>query len=204
MTKNKPIVRAENSQPLPHRRSIRLKGYDYSQTGTYFVTVCTHNKEYLFGDIVNGEICLNKYGRTIETEWLATPNLRDNVKLDTFIVMPNHFHGIILITRRGVSQYAPTFRSPSQTVGAVVRGFKSAVTKQINKMHGALSMPVWQRNYYEHIVRNEDKLNHIREYILNNPLQWQFDRENTERIPSKTYDDQWGRLEETIYGKAKK
>jgi len=96
--------------------------------------------------------------------------------------MPNHFHAILFIIRRGVLQYAPTnkFRSPSQTIGSIVRGFKSAVTKRTNKLRNSPSTPVWQRNYYEHVVRNENELNQIREYIQNNPLKWELDRENPE------------------------
>ncbi|HHT9154445.1 MAG TPA: transposase, partial [Candidatus Tripitaka sp. YC43] len=105
---------------------------------------------------------------------------------------------------RGVLQYAPTtsvFRSPSQSVGAIVRGFKSCVAKHINVIRGMAGKPVWQRNYYEHVIRNEDELNRIREYIINNPLQWQFDRENPMHTVDKIYDKQWGPIEEIIYGK---
>ena len=126
-------------------------------------------------------------------EWINTGTLRPNIELDTYVVMPNHFHGILVINdcadtiqRRGVSQYAPTnaFRSPSQTVGAIIRGFKSAVSKQINHLRDKPGQSVWQRNYYEHIVRNEKELNSIREYIINNPMQWDLDENNPKNIKS--------------------
>ena len=196
-----------------HRRSIRVKGYDYTQPGAYFITICTHTMKSIFGRVVNGEMQLNECGIIVKNEWLKTGELRANAVLDEYIIMPNHFHGIVIITDdgRGVLQYAPTnnaFRSPSHTIGAIVRGFKSAVTKRINIIIGMSGMPVWQRNYYEHIIRNEKELNLIREYIINNPLQWQFDRENPERVlvganGRSPYDKQWGHFEEVIYGKTK-
>jgi REP element-mobilizing transposase RayT len=161
-----------------HRRSIRLKGYDYSQAGAYFITICTHNREYLFGEIVDDEMVLNDAGKIVRDEWLKTEKLRSNIKCDGFIVMPNHFHGILVITesRRGVLQYAPTtLQSPSQTIGAIVRGFKSTVTKQINQLRQTPGQKLWHRNYYEHIIRNENDYYRIYEYIENNPLKWEFD-----------------------------
>jgi len=136
----------------------------------------------MLGNVVNGEMRANKFERIIETEWLKTPQIRSSVELDEYVVMPNHFHAILFVTRRGVSQYAPTnkFRSPSQTIGSIIRGFKSAVTKRTNKLRNSPSTPVWQRNYYERVVRNENELNRIREYIQNNPLKWELDRENPE------------------------
>ncbi|MBI5187280.1 MAG: hypothetical protein HZA01_16360 [Nitrospinae bacterium] len=122
-----------------HRRSIRLKEYDYARNGAYFVTICAHNHQCLFGEIVNGEMQLGDFGQIVHAEWLQTAKLRSNVVLDVFVVMPNHFHAIFIINDgRGVLPYAPAsapapanFRSPSQTVGAIVRGFKSAATKKI-------------------------------------------------------------------------
>lgn len=170
-----------------HRRSIRLKEYDYARNGAYFVTICAYNHQCLFGEIVNGEIQLKEFGQIVYDEWLQTAKLRSNVVLDVFIVMPNHFHAIFIINDngRGVLPYAPapaTFRSPSQTVGAIVRGFKSAATKKINEMRNTPGLEVWQRNYYEHIIRNENKRNLIRQYIVNNPLKWGFDRENPANV----------------------
>jgi len=180
---------------IHHRRSIRLKGYDYSQPGAYFITLCTHNRECLFGNIVDGEMVLNEYGILVKNEWLRTSEIRPNVIVDEFIIMPNHLHGIFIInddgcgaTCRGVSPYAPKpapyintpntniFKSPSKTIGAIIRGFKSITTKQINQLRNTHNKSVWQRNYYEHIVRNESSLNKIRKYITNNPMKWEMDK----------------------------
>jgi REP element-mobilizing transposase RayT len=107
----------------------------------------------------------------VENEWEHTEMIRPNVQIDTFMVMPNHLHGIFIV---GAIHESPlqTFHSPSQTIGAIVRGFKSATTKQINQMRKMIGFPIWQRNYYEHIIRNDDELNRIREYIINNPINW--------------------------------
>jgi REP element-mobilizing transposase RayT len=165
------------------RKSIRLKHYDYSQDGAYFVTICRQGRKCLFGEIENGHMQLNECGRIVESEWLKTPALRFSVKLDEYIVMPNHFHAILNIVNggRGVLQYAPTsqpFHSPSQTIGAIVRGFKSAVTKQINVLRNTPGIAVWQRNYYERVIRNENELFETRKYIQENPLKWDSDPEN--------------------------
>jgi putative transposase len=165
-----------------HRKSIRLKGYDYTQPGWYFITICTQNREWLLGEITGGEMVLNTFGGIVRDEWLNTEKIRDNVELDAFVVMPNHFHGIIHIA--GAYGETPllqnpqqqTFKSPSHSIGAIIRGFKSAVTKQINQMRNKSGLRVWQRNYWEHVVRNENDLNRIREYIRNNPLKWQDDQ----------------------------
>ncbi len=169
-----------------HRRSIRLPEYDYATVGAYYVTLCACGRECLFGEIVRGQMRLNDAGRIIQEEWQRTPQLRPNVELDAFITMPNHLHGIIVITesRRGVLQYAPTigqnpgFRSPSQTLGAIVRGFKSAVTRRVNTRHNTQGNKLWQRNYYEHVIRDEKDLKEIRRYIAVNPRLWKYDEEN--------------------------
>jgi REP element-mobilizing transposase RayT len=163
------------------RRSIRLKGYDYSQTGAYFITICAHKGLCVFGDIRNGVVQLNDFGRIVEREWLRTAKIRSNVELDVFVVMPNHFHGIISIvndTSVGATRrVAPTTHSlTSNSIGATVGQFKSIVTKNIRKI-GFHSFK-WQRNYYEYVIRNEDDLNEIREYIINNPRKWELDAEN--------------------------
>jgi REP element-mobilizing transposase RayT len=124
---------------------------------------------------------INHFGHVLDEEWLRTNGLRPNVGLDEYGVMPNHFHGVLVINeRRGVLQYAPTnvLRSPSQTIGAIIRGFKSAVTKRINQIRNTPGHPVWQRNYYEHVIRNEDGMNRIREYIIANPAKWDDDENN--------------------------
>lgn len=127
---------------------------------------------------------LNDMGNIVHNAWMQTPVVRPNVSIDEFVVMPNHFHGIIVINSapcRGVSPYAPTggnqthFKSPSQTIGAIVRGFKSMATKQINVLNSTPGKPVWQRNYYDHIIRDNDSLYKIRQYIKNNPGKWEDD-----------------------------
>ncbi len=163
------------------RRSIRLKGYDYSQPGAYFITICTHTGACVFGEIVNGEMQLNNLGRIVEKEWITTADVRNNIKLDVFIVMPNHFHSIIFIANNAsvgaTRRVAPT--TPhllSNSIGAIIGQFKSIVTKNIRKT--TFHNFTWQRNYYEHVIRDEDDLNEIREYIINNPLKWELDAEN--------------------------
>ena len=178
------------------RKSIRLKEYDYAAIGYYFITICTHLRECLFGEIINEKMVLNRNGKIIHTEWLKTPVIRPNVRLDEFVIMPNHLHGILVIeysmnrdngcNGRGVMHYTPTeiqteiphLRSPSQTIGSIVRGFKSAVTKQINGIRNTPGYPIWQRNYYERIIRNDRELFNIRQYIISNPLKWEWDKEN--------------------------
>jgi putative transposase len=163
------------------RRSVRFKEYDYSQPGAYFVTICSWLRGFIFGEIINSKMELNEYGIAVEREWFNNVNVRTNIELDQFIIMPNHVHCILIINRKGVLQYAPTkdaFRSPTQTLGAIIRGYKSTTTKQINSIRNTPGMPVWQRNYFEHIISNEIELNKIREYISNNPLRWAFDKDN--------------------------
>jgi len=195
-----------------HRRSIRLKEYDYSHPGGYFVSICMKDMKCILGKIQSGKMRLSRIGRIIIQCWEEIPNHFNSVKLDVFVVMPNHFHGIVHITDdcRGVQLNAPTKSAPNlyssisprrKTLSVVIRTFKAAVTTHCRKsrIHSSL----WQRNYYEHVVRNENELNRIREYILYNPLQWQFDRENPEYIQNKNYDVQWADFEKLIYGKQK-
>ncbi|MCJ7459754.1 MAG: transposase [candidate division Zixibacteria bacterium] len=172
-----------------NRRSIRLKEYDYSQPGAYFVTICVHGFKNILGSIANGEVRLNKYGRVIRDEWLRTMELRPNVLMDEYVVMPNHFHGIIMIiddtTVGATRRVAPTTTTKpttlkSNAIGSIIGQIKSASTKRIRKM--GLEYFRWQRNYYEHVIRNEDKLHKIRQYIHTNPLKWHLDRENPERV----------------------
>ncbi|MCK8603108.1 transposase [Desulfoferrobacter suflitae] len=165
------------------RRSIRLKGYDYAGAGAYFVTICAQNRECLFGKIVDGKMVLNDAGEIVADEWIKTGDIRDKIILDEWVVMPNHFHGILVIDdRRGTARRAPTveqFGKPvSGSIPTIIRAFKSAVTKRINEMRKTPGVKIWQRNYYEHVIRNDNELNRIREYITNNPAQWETDQEN--------------------------
>lgn len=177
-----------------HRLSIRLIGYDYTQPGAYFVTVCTKDRECLFGKVVDEEMQLNVLGHIARQCWLAIPDHFPQTVLDEFIVMPNHMHGIIWITKKpddgnaGATHASPLPppRGPKRrSIGAIVGLFKSAVTKRINEMCGTPSASMWPRNYYEHNTRDESSLNRIRQYILENPIRWHLDREN----PSRSGDD---------------
>jgi REP element-mobilizing transposase RayT len=206
---------------IHHRRSIRLRNYDYSQEGFYYITMCVDNREGLFGNIYNKEMILNKFGEIVHNEWLKTAELRKNIQLHEFVVMPNHFHAILEImykieSLQNVGAYCNTplqqhdytplqqhdytplqqhdytplqqhdytplqqmgtpFRSPSQTVGAIVRGFKTTTTIQINKIRNMPHEKFWQRNYYETIIRRQDDYARITKYIANNPLNWENDR----------------------------
>jgi REP element-mobilizing transposase RayT len=185
---------------IHHRHSIRLKDYDYSQAGAYFVTICASQRECLFGGIVNGDMVLNDVGRIVVDEWVKTGIVRKNAILDEFVLMPNHFHGIIFLSEnvgamplarpggtgnhdgyrietRVTRRVAPT-GPVSGSIGAVMAQFKSIVTKRINVLRNNLGCPVWQRNYYERVIRNEDELFRAREYIVNNPMKWELDKEN--------------------------
>ncbi len=258
---------------IHHRRSIRLKGYDYTQQGAYFVTICTHQRNCLFGEIVDGEIKLNTNGEIARGSWLSIPRHFKNVELDEFVIMPNHLHGIIIIessevagealANQDLSQsfsevagealanqdfsqlfsevagealanqdfsqsfsevvgealanqdfsqsfsevvgealanqdfsqqqnlssqcFAPTVYTGEtvkingtkpQSLAAITQNYKSVSTRQINRMNKAKGNVIWQRNYYEHIIHNEEALNNIREYIVNNPINWVKDQEN--------------------------
>jgi len=183
---NKYNTKKSNSNGLPQRRSIRLKGYDYSQAGLYFVTICCQDRICRFGKVVNGEMILNEYGQIAYNEWLKTPDIRKNVELDEFVIMPNHIHGIIRLMDWGelhssglhsseISGVRGTpLRSPSQTVGAIIRGYKSSVTKQLGLLD--FGEKLWQRNYHDHIIRDEQSHKRISEYIINNPAKWTGDK----------------------------
>ena len=168
------------------RRSPRLPGYDYGAVGAYFVTVCVQDGRCLFGNIVDGVMRPNDAGRMAECCWLDIPAHFPRVEVDVFVVMPNHVHGILCITEpapeTGAGAERPVKGRPrgtSKTIGSVIRGFKIGVTTWM-RQH-APGLTVWQRNYYEHVVRNQEDLHRIREYIVNNPARWAEDWENPAR-----------------------
>jgi REP element-mobilizing transposase RayT len=171
-----------------HRRSIRLKEYDYSQPGEYFVTICTYNHECTLGEIMDGGMRLNEFGKIVREEWLRTLNIRPGIELDVYVIMPNHIHGIIVIKEElpishvGTHSCASLQRKP-RSLGSIIAGFKSAATKRINEIRHAPSFPVWQKRYYDRIIRNDMELNKIREYIHNNVLQWATKRDDPDNIP---------------------
>lgn len=176
------------------RRSIRLKGYDYSQAGLYFITICVQNRRHLFGNIENGKMILNDAGKMIETEWKNLKNRFPNIELHEYVIMPNHFHGILEIVgatlvvaqnentppvvaqndNLATTRVAPT----NKTVGDMMDAFKSITT--VEYIRGVKNLgwqpfdgKLWQRNYYEHIIRNEQSYQTISNYIINNPAKWQ-------------------------------
>ncbi|MBI2303514.1 MAG: transposase [Chloroflexi bacterium] len=163
-----------------HRRSIRLKGYDYSQAGAYFVTLCTQDRACIFGVVVNGEVQLNEYGRKVADCWLWLAEQYPYIHLDEWVVMPNHIHGIMVTIAdcRGGSRTAPTVTSKRKPLGRLIGAFKTVSTKHINDIRTTPGAKLWQRNYYEHIIRDEPSLHRIRQYITNNPARWETDREN--------------------------
>jgi putative transposase len=177
------------TQQLPQRRSPRLQGYDYSQSGAYFVTICTQNRVHLFGDVVDGEMVLNTLGCVVETCWDDLPNHYNHIELDAFVIMPNHMHGIIFISGGdgvGVGEglkpslTKPSLTKPSPTtkrhgLTEIVRGFKTFSARKINQLRDTPGTPVWQRSFHDHIIRDVKGLNAIRQYIATNPLRWHDD-----------------------------
>ena len=164
---------------LHHRKSIRLKNYDYSQNGVYFITICTKNRRCLFGTIDNNEMALNTLGIIVRDEWIKSFQIRKELEMDEYVIMPNHFHGIVSISYRNSSfSFSQSMKNKGlkyHSISSLVAGFKSSVTSKINKIQKQSSESIWQRNYHEHVIRNEEALQKIREYTRNNPLTWQND-----------------------------
>jgi len=163
------------------RRSVRLRDYDYAGPGAYFVTLCVHQKECWLGEISGGKMRMNEYGLIVMECWQWLSKQYQYVIVDKWIVMPNHSHGILVIPNdacRGGSRTAPTNANKSKPLGRLIGAFKTVSTKRINIIRGTLGVPFWQRNYYEHVIRNESELNAIRQYIADNPRQWDLDQEN--------------------------
>ncbi|MFA6305097.1 MAG: transposase [Patescibacteria group bacterium] len=188
-----------------NRQSIRLPAYDYSGTGYYFVTICSYKRELIFGEIKNDEMKLSPTGIIIEKYILIIEQHFENVKIDASVIMPNHVHFIIIIDcRRGgvippndivllnndynnkqggmneLGGITPPLRALSKpTLGQIVGYYKYQTTKRINHVfNNSIDKKIWQRNYYEHIIRDENSLNRIRQYIKNNPVNWKNDRNN--------------------------
>ena len=157
------------------RKSLRLRNYDYNQAGAYFVTVVVKGRTSIFGEVVGEEVKLNEYGEIVEISWLDLPNHYEHISLDSFIIMPNHIHGIVVISdteANGVGaglKPAPTQR---HALPEVMRAFKTFSARQINQQRRAPGVPLWQRGYFDHIIRNETDLDRIRDYISTNPLRW--------------------------------
>jgi putative transposase len=188
---------------IHHRRSIRLKGYDYAQEGAYFITICAYNRECLFGEIDHDDAIPSAFGEVVRDEWVKSSEIRAEIQLGEFVIMPNHFHAIAQIVdgrgdrpvartgdwpvartgdwpvaRTGHAPTPPVGPTPgpkSKSIGALVAGFKSAVTKRINAIRNSPGAPVWQRGYWEHIIRDEADYRRIAEYITQNPRRWADD-----------------------------
>jgi REP element-mobilizing transposase RayT len=162
---------------LHHRRSIRLPGYDYSQPGAYFVTVCTHNRDLLLESAAAQEAVL--------ATWQELLTRFPTLALDEFVIMPNHVHGIVILgtgrSLRGAASRAPTSRV-RPTLGEVVLAFKSLSAIKVNTILNRTGLRFWQRNYYEHVIRDEDELSRVRQYIRDNPLRWGEDPENPSNL----------------------
>ena len=175
------------------RCSIRLPAYDYTSQGAYFVTVCAHQRRPAFADGCVREV--------LEGTWRDMPDHFPAVIAGQFVVMPNHVHGILWITREdtrgnvGAQHAAPLPALAPGSLGAIVRSFKASVTKRLNEIRGTPGAPVWQRNYYERVIRSEEELTRIREYIQLNPSRWHFDRENPRRIRDARHEQEWAWLE---------
>jgi putative transposase len=167
------------------RRSIRLQGFDYSQEGAYFVTIVTYHRDCLFGDITDGEMTLNDFGTIADECWRTIPEHFQSVELGEYIIMPNHLHGIILIhdNGRGTIYSAPTEQYGKPTKGSIptiVRTYKAAVTRQITRQYHTTE--IWQRNYFEHIIRDEKNMQNKTDYIQANPTLWSEDNENPHHL----------------------
>jgi REP element-mobilizing transposase RayT len=231
-----------NYHPPRQRRSIRLPGHDYTQPGAYFITICTHQRQCLFGDVVDGALQLNELGQIVAEEWQKSAQIRREIELDDFVVMPNHLHGIIWICElethhptvgadgiRPAIETSPHPNPPQyskptspaidptpnpngsqnsdalpfrkewadnhpplrhsgvapgmkpKSISSLIAGFKSIVTRRINRARNASGAPVWQRNYYERIIRDETALIAIRRYIHHNPAAWSTDQHHPNR-----------------------
>jgi putative transposase len=195
-----------------HRRSIRLPGFDYAQTGAYFVTVCTQRRKCLFGEVLDGKVALNASGRMVESIWNEISQFYSGADVDAFTVMPNHLHGIIILGVGAGPRACPDDRpqqgqpqgvAPTLSLPDIAHRFKLLTTTKYIEGVAQNSWPpfpgrLWQRNYYEHVIRNETEMNLIREYIQMNPLKWFYDRENPE-YPQRPPDSQ-KEIEEILGG----
>ncbi len=171
------------------RRSIRLKDFDYARYGPFFVTICVEDRKCLFGAVMEGQMHLTHFGHIGESEWRRGAEVRRAAVSDAYVVMPNHFHGIVSILnsgtealgRAGAHSRAP-LRRQSRSLGAMIAQFKATTTRRINEDRGTPGTVVWQRNYYEHVIRDERDLERIRDYIAANPARWEEDGYHPSRL----------------------
>jgi putative transposase len=160
--------------------SIRWNNWDYSSNGFYFLTICTKDRANIFGKIENGEMILNEFGEIVKSEWFKSGQIRKEIIIDEFIVMPDHIHGIVIIkneivqngnlndmTKRELPHMKP------KSISSFVAGFKSSVTKKINQLRNTPNKIIWQTGFYDRVIRNEIEYNNIKNYIINNPINWE-------------------------------
>ncbi len=169
------------------RKLNRLKEYDYSKCGYYFVTICIRKGVEYFGKIDNEKMVLNHYGKIVEDYWKEIPIYYNNVEIDAFVIMPSHIHGIIIINnendRRTEHCSVPTNTEPGfGLLSKVIKSFKNAVTKKIRQELSDNNFQ-WQRSFYDHVIRNEESLYEIKKYIINNPLKWELEKNNIKNLP---------------------
>jgi putative transposase len=177
--------------PETERKRLRLAEFDYRSAGFYYVTLCTQGRLCLFGEILNAKMLLNDAGKMIHDVWTNLPNHFPNIQLDSFVIMPNHFHAIVIIKEiTDIFREFGTAQRPSPTnasLSDIIRNFKTYTTwSYINGVHennwAPFEKKLWQRAFYEHIIRNEASLLKIQQYIIDNPLKWKNDKENPDNI----------------------
>ena len=160
--------------------SARLKNWNYSANGYYFITICTKNRKQLFGEIKNNEMKLSKIGGIVLHEWIESFEIRTELFCDSFVIMPDHIHGVLRIKNPFVDKHAPveTYAVLSlrghipKSISSFVAGFKSHATKKINEYRNTPGGLIWQPRFHDHVIRNKGELNRIQNYIKNNPSNW--------------------------------
>ena len=168
------------SKSIPRRRKItRLPFYDYSQPGAYFVTIITYHRLRLFSDITNGTVALTRRGQIVDQVWNDLVHHYQNLELDEYVIMPNHIHGIIRLLETDHAPDSRDLQKPTH-LPEIIRLFKSFSARMINEEFGSTGLAFWQRNYYEHIIRNDEDFNRIRGYIIANPVTWFTDEHFTD------------------------
>lgn len=161
-----------------HRRSIRVPGFDYTRSGLYFITIVTAGRVLRFGGIANCEVQLNPIGQMAQREWLRLPSRFPGLLIEDFVMMPNHLHGILMLGEQEGDRDQESSQVEPGSIGAIIRAYKSSTTLRFHQLCPRDSTPLWQRNYYERIVRGLKDFDRIREYIQNNPSQWELDQEH--------------------------
>jgi putative transposase len=162
-----------------HRRSTRLRHWDYAQPGFYFLTFCAQDRQCLFGQIIDCKMQLNQFGQIVAEEWHRSQMIRQELKLDAWVIMPNHFHALVQIIHGPIPPplpASPHFSMRPKSISSLVAGFKSITTTKINQLRRSPGHKVWQRNYYDSIVYTDRGLAKVRRYIANNPYQWHLDQ----------------------------